>query len=352
MSRPRGKFFRMNRFRLPAVSSAALLAALLIAPTACAEGRAQDRPLRMMTYNIEWFSENANPERIANLKSVLANTRPDIVALQEIQSARALRQIFDNSWEIAILDIASENQELAVAVRRPLRIVSKEAIFNTPALEGPFPRDRDVLRVVIEQDGSRQVTVYSVHMKSRGGGRANTDWQRQMQASMLASYIRWKNEPNAIVAGDFNDAPNDVTANILETGDLYTQPGKVTPRLLWNMCDPLCEKDYVSYGLNELFNGRAITPIVPGSRAENDRFRGQNPNYPADYRITQSFFDQILLSKPLADTTSGSADVYAGADALRGRGGRVQVTETGVDYTEKGDLASDHLPVFVDFRIP
>ncbi|MBX3096759.1 MAG: endonuclease/exonuclease/phosphatase family protein [Fimbriimonadaceae bacterium] len=335
------------------VAPAVLMGAVLsFVQTSRATSETQNRSLRVMTYNIEWFSENSSMGRINNLKSVIGNIRPDVIALQEIQSKAALRQIFDSNWEIIMVDDPKEDQELALAVRRPLRVVTWEMVFKGEALEGPFPRGRDALRAVIELDGSRQFTIYSTHMKSRGGGRANTDWQRQMQAGMLASYIKWKNEPNVIVAGDFNDAPNDVTANILETGDLFAPAGPATPRLMVNLCDPLCEKDYVTIGLSSLYTGRALSPIRPGARAENDRFRGQNPRFPDDFMVTQSFFDQILMSKGLAATTSGTAEIYSGGDALQGRGGRVEVTDTGVNYTEKGDRASDHLPVFVDFRIP
>lgn len=318
---------------------------------ASAEGQ-ERKPIRAMTYNIQWFAENENPQRIANLKSVMTNIKPDIVALQEIQSRRALAQIFDSNWEFVIKDDPAQQQELAIAVRRPFKIESWELIFDSKTLDEGFPGNRDVLKAVVRTPDNDLVTVYSVHLKSRRGGRKSTDFQRQMQAGMLASYIAAKNERNAIVLGDFNDAPNDAAPNILETGDLLAKGGPTTPRLMVNLTDPLNDKDYVTIGLSRLFQGQDLNPIVPGARADNDRLRGQDYEFPRDVRVQQSFFDNILVSMGLR-ATSGQAVVYARADSIRGRGGRVTVNDqTGaVTYEQKGDRASDHQPVYFDFTI-
>ena len=105
---------------------------------------------RVATYNVQWFSEDAEPGRISHLKSVLAGMSPDIVGFQEIQSERALRQILDGSWEVGMADDPKDQQELAIAVRRPYVLVGTDFLFDTPALDDFFPGRRDVLRAVVQ----------------------------------------------------------------------------------------------------------------------------------------------------------------------------------------------------------
>ncbi len=309
--------------------------------------------LRVATYNIEWFSEDANPGRIANLKSVLNNVQPDIIGLQEIQSRKALNQIFDDKWEIGMMDEASEDQEVAIAVRKPLKLEEVGMVFDDPIFDFSFPGRRDVLRaVVVSPDGARH-SFYVNHMKSRSGGRRQTDPQREMAAGLLAAFIKGKAEENVVVLGDLNDAPDDRSVNILETGNLMASAGSASAAnpLLVNLMDPLARSNHVSHGLFRLFSGDPIEPVVPEAWSENERTRGIDYRYPDDLKVTQILFDQILVSPSLAKV-AGKASIYSGADALRGEKGQTRRTDTGTDYIEKGTLSSDHLLVYVDLKLP
>ncbi|MDI9641620.1 endonuclease/exonuclease/phosphatase family protein [Kamptonema cortianum] len=313
---------------------------------------------RAMTYNIQWFHDGDDPTRLKNLKEVLDDIKPDIVGVQEVEGKAALQQIFDNEWALGIMDIPAEYQEIGIAVRKPYRLLSYELIFTGEELNYAFPGDRDVMRAVIETPNKKTLVVYVNHFKSRSGGRMQTDAQRQMACGMLAAYIANKGDENVIVMGDFNDAPNDASTNILESGNVLAKGGpKGEYTLLANATEALAEQDYVTIGLHDLYSGGApVRARVVGAKAENDRLRGRDYRFPADVRITQSFFDQILVS-PNLFARGANARVYDGVAAYRGLPGRVQVTnipETGgrsVVYTEKGTLASDHLPVYVDVQV-
>lgn len=320
--------------------------------------RAQSAKLpnvRAMTYNIEWFSEDANPQRVANIKAVLADVKPDIVGMQEIQSRKALEQVYDpKEWQLGLDDDPKEAQELAIAVRRPLMLVGSEMVFRGPALDRAYPNGRDALRAVIQTPTGGQIVVYVLHMKSRSGGRRTTDVQREMACSLLSAYIAHRpEEPYVIVLGDMNDAPNDRSVNILETGDVLAQAGSSKPRVLFNLTEGLADRDQVTFGLDALYEeGKTLSPVVKGAKAENDRLRGQDYRYPADVRIVQTFMDQILASPRMARAWTGNVRVYTGSAAMRGTGGRTQMADGVPSYTQKGDLASDHAPVFADFRSP
>lgn len=253
-----------------------------------------------------------------------------------------------------MLDDPSEAQELAIAVRRPHVLVGSEMVFTGPALDPAYPNRRDALRAVVQTPDGGKLVVYVLHMKSRSGGRNATDWQREMAAGLLASYIAGRrDEPHVVVLGDLNDAPDDRSVNILESGDLLAKPGKAPFRVLFNLTESLAEKDFVTYGLDRLYeDGKPLQPVVKGAFEENARLRGVDYRYPDDVRVVQTFMDQILVSPPLAKAWQGGVGVYAGAPAVRGSRGRTRVESNQPVYAEKGDLASDHLPVYADLRLP
>lgn len=305
----------------------------------------EKRGLRVATYNIAFLTEKEHPERIENIRSVISNLQPDILALQEIYSRRALETVLGTEWEIFIWDKPDEDQEVALAVRKPLSIAHAEFLFSGKEFDDAFPGMRDVLRAIIATPNGPDIALYVVHLKSRSGGRRLTDPQRIMGAGLLASYIRARNEPKVILLGDFNDSPDDASLNILETGNLFA-PGKLEndpDPFLVNLCEPLWAQDFVSFGVHTLFRSKPITPRVRGARKENDRWRNKDYRYPDDLSIIQVLFDQILLSPELAKLAAGPAQIYSQEDALRGtpsaRGGM-------------GTLASDHLPVYVDLVLP
>lgn len=328
----------------------------LLACGSTVNAQTQADKVRVMSYNIQWFSEDANPERLENLRTILRETKPDVVAFQEVQSRKAMLQLFPASeWTLAIGDDPKSAQEVGVAVRKPFKLTRSALVFTAPELDYAFPNDRDVMRAEIESASGQKFVVYSTHHKSRRGGRMQTDGQREAATRLLAAYLAAKPEERAIVMGDFNDAPDDRSVNILETGDLRATGGafKVDKPLMVNLTEPLYRKDYVTIDLARKWLGEPLDPIVEGAFAENERLRGKEYRFPQDVKVTQTMFDQILVSANLADfVVPGSTKIYSGNAALRGTTGRTSRDDsTGiVTYTVKGSQASDHLPVYADIR--
>lgn len=311
--------------------------------------------LRVMTWNIAWFAEDSNAERLSNIRAVMNRVQPDIIALQEIQSRKALEQLFGDDWEIAIADRPNERQEVALVTRKPLRIIGYELIFEGRQFDDAFPGSRDVLRAVVETPAGNQISFYVIHMKSRHGGRMETDSHRIFGTALLAAYIRGMNEEFVVTLGDFNDTPDDESVNILESGDLRAKGGMAPADnpFMHNLTEEIWAKDYVTMELRDRFRGTDMIPRAEGARRENDRLRGVNYRFPDDVAVLQIMFDQILVSPKMNELFSGRIGIFAGVEALRGRPPNVQVESSGyVRYTDKGTLASDHLPVYADFRIP
>lgn len=313
----------------------------------------QPANLRVMAYNIEWFSEDANPFRVEKIKSILDTVKPQVVAVEEVQSRAALKQVFDDNWTIGIKDDPNEDQETGIAVKKPYEIIESDTVFKDATLDFAFPGGRNVFRAVVKAPDGELFTFYVVHCKSRGGGRLQTDIQRETAAGMLASYIKGKKEPNVVVLGDFNDCPDDVSVNILESGNLRSPGGRYTPvdPILVNLFEPLYDADMVTHGLAALYqSGDDLSPVVAGAKAENEKFRGKDYNFPGDVRVEQIMFDQILVSPALA-SRSGKPGIFTGRAALEGRVGTTRKNAEGhAEYVEKGTRASDHLPIYVDIK--
>ncbi|MBL8049429.1 MAG: endonuclease/exonuclease/phosphatase family protein [Chthonomonas sp.] len=333
------------------------LASLSLAGSALAQTTA----MRVASYNLEWFGEGATAERIANINSVLSNLKPNVIGLMEVQSKAAVAQLFPagGDWQVGIQDDPTEPQELAIAVRKPFKLVEWELVFTRPLFNPMFPNRRDVIRAIVEAPNGRQVPVYVLHLKSRSGGRMQTDLQREAAAGMLASFLYGLSgtEKDYIVMGDFNDSPDDRSVNILESGDLMCPAGAGTPqKVCINLAQDLYAKDYVTHGLERVFKGEDMTPIVTGASASNDNVRGKDYKFPDDVPVTQILFDQILVSPKLAKEVPGKMQIYAKADSIRGKGPRVKVTDQPdgtrlVEWLEKGTQASDHQPVYADFAL-
>lgn len=348
----KGIFLNMQLRVRPAVMLLALGALCACGPGQRAE--AQEGKIRVMTYNIQWFSPHSDPGRIANLKDILNQIRPNIVAVQEVEGVTALRQVFGDEWSLACQDNPKEFQEPAIAVRKPLKIVESGMVFTAPTLDYAFPEGRDVMRAVIQLPSGQNITVYSAHLKSRRGGRMETDAQRMMAAGMIASYIAAKPEEKAIVMGDFNDSPDDASSNILETGNLLAPGGtyKVEKPLMINLTEPLYRKDYVTIDLSRKWFGEPIPPVVAGAYEDNERLRGRHYDFPNDVKVTQTMFDNILITPNLAPMFTDKIEIFSGNAALRGSNGRVTKKDDGsVTYDQEGTRASDHLPVFADFNL-
>lgn len=323
---------------ITAAAGAALAAYGLFAQAPRGIGPSPDLTrMRVMTYNIEWFNAFQPKARNENLRSVIRSVNPDIVGVQEVENTFALSKIFDKNWSIGLLNSKEEKQNLGIAVRKPYVLREYKMMFPSPADDFAFPGKRDVLHAVIETPSRDQLDVFVVHFKSRRGGRLTTDPQRHAAAEKLGEAIRNLNLPNVIVLGDFNDSPLDTTLTKLAASATYNAAPMV------NLTQPLYEADGVSIGLHDLYKGKPIAPVVAGAFADNERLKGKDYKFPDDVKVTQTLFDNIVVSAPLRHSVKDpGAVIYSGEDALRGKPG------TGADRA----LASDHLPVYADFVLP
>jgi hypothetical protein len=301
--------------------------------------------IRVATYNIQFLSTDVvnQGDRLSKLREVIALLGAHVIGLQEIADRAALERVFPpTEWHLVIDDDSTDVQDLAVAVRKPLRVVGlppdldadDEHFLFAHESETLFPNRRDLLAVTVQlPDESATFVVLVHHGKSRAGGRATTDVRREGAArAMLRVFERDFDDKDFILLGAFNDNPDDCSLNILETGDPNAPggPEEIDGPFLANLTEPLMAAGHVSHGKGPgNIVGEQVNTLDPASRQRNNLARGTNQH------TGMILFDQILIPVRMREQyVEGSAQVFNHASALR---------------AAEPTRASDHLPVFADF---
>jgi len=301
---------------------------------------------RVMSYNIQFFDQKSlqNGDRLAKLKAVVADINPQVVAVQEVDDRAAMDLLFPaDSWTVVIDDDSRDRQDLAFAVRKPLKVTNIPADLDAddgqflaplPEEDSFFPNRRDALFVKIAApDGKPLFTAINIHAKARVGGRAKTAPRRIGASKVLLEAFKTKLPGEQIVLmGDFNDSPDDTSLNILEEGNPDAAPGDNTwpgPYLV-NLGQPLWIKGEITEGANESrldSKTGLLNNVFADARARNNDVRERDVN------TGPIMFDQILVSPGLYKPGQTQAEIYKKPLALKGPG-----------YSRP----SDHLPIFAD----
>ena len=307
-----------------------------------------EQQVRVPTYNIFFLDKDIKDERVDNIRQTIAELDADVIGLQEVKDREALELIFDpNDWQLVIDDDSGDEQDVAVAVKSPLKVIGlndddtdldaddDDFLFPGNLPGNPYPNRRDALAVQVRVPGGGTFHIVVHHWKSRRGGRAVTDPQREDAARLMVHAIENRfDDKNVFVVGDFNDNGDDRSLNILETGDpsALGGPEAIEGPLMLNLTESLLVQDIVSHGVDPspLQDGRLITKVL-GSRAKNNTMRGQNGH------SGPILFDQILIPVHMREMlVEGSLKVFDGPVARKG-------------HNPADTAASDHLPVYADF---
>jgi hypothetical protein len=111
----------MSAHRWFMTSSMLGLVVFLFFPT-----RVWSAQIRMWTYNFQFLSTEVikQGDRLSKLREVIALLDAHVIGLQEIADRATLEQLFSpTEWHLLIDDDSTDVQDLAVAIRKPLRVV-------------------------------------------------------------------------------------------------------------------------------------------------------------------------------------------------------------------------------------
>ena len=217
---------------------------LVVAASSLAAAAAQPGPTRVTiaTWNIAWLGdgirdgvlrgnqrggrflrEAADFERLRAVVSRLVDLDVEVVGLQEMENAAAVRRIFpENVWDLFLSTRETDpewSQRTAIAVRRSAgwRVERHRDVVEW----SPQGRDRHGVDLTLSR-GSERVRVLTVHFQSGCPGDSLDSGDRRcgflrMQLAVLKGWLfeRMAEEIPTVVAGDWNrflSRPGDETA--------------------------------------------------------------------------------------------------------------------------------------------
>ncbi len=219
------------------VSSVIAAAAILLAAcTSCELEAGSPRSLSVMSYNLmtlfdpvdqggeyqgfsvakgEW-DESLYRLRIKNLASAILAAQPggpDILALQEIENERALRDLADALGGYAqLIKPTDEESTLGCALLSRYPALMARSHRAMPASSPTSSVPRNLLEARFDVDG-RPLLIFVAHWKSKLGGAEETEAERRAAAALLRSLARARldAEPGLaiIAAGDLNENPDE-----------------------------------------------------------------------------------------------------------------------------------------------
>ncbi len=160
-----------------------ILLTFFIVTSNTANSQSIDSDYRLVTWNIEHLAENNEEGCVARteqdyekLRSFAATMDADIVALQEVESVKAVSRVFpENEWEIVLSDRPSSGsyecrgsgrpstqQRVAFAIKKGIEFEKVDS-FKELALNNPGLRYGLVIRLTASPE---PIEVMNVHMKS------------------------------------------------------------------------------------------------------------------------------------------------------------------------------------------
>ena len=128
--------------------------------------------MRIMTYNVHGCVGVDRKLDVGRVAAVIAQCKPDVVALQELDVCRARSGNVDQAHAIAsrlgmtfhfnsAMNIAEEKYGDAILTNLPMRLVRSAGLPNVARIRGLEPRG--AVWVAIEADG-REVQVINTHL--------------------------------------------------------------------------------------------------------------------------------------------------------------------------------------------
>lgn len=265
-------------------------------------------------------------KKIENIKKVLSDLKPDIIGLQEIETKRAIEELFNHIKEL-------NYQCFVIADKPQFSIVKTALISKYKIIEAigykTIPDVRNILmaKILVNKD---TLVIFVNHWKSKFGPESERIKIAKIHRKILDSLFNINPKIKIISLGDFNTNFDDNESDVLE-GDAFNY------RPIVGLKEFLTNKNYLYDLWNELRNKEI------GSHYFKNKW---------------GTLDHILISPSLLDTNSNifyiknSFNVFK-ADYLliEGIPYRWQVEFEGNFTIHLGKGFSDHLPIYAKFKI-
>jgi len=276
--------------------------------------------------------------KVTNIAKVIKNLSADVVALQEIESKKALIFLQNKLKKINVdypyVEIADSN---ATSVK--CAILSKFPIVNKEEIQVDNEFARNILKVTLDVDGNRLILFVS-HWKSKQGPES----QRIAYAKKLRKEIdKLKEGVDFILAGDFNANYNEYET-FRDSSSLNDTVGTTGINHILKTIkgsEMVNEKNLMEQIMNEyLYN---LWLEIKKSRRWSYNFFG-NKNSPDSIIVSKGLYDNEGISYVDNSFDKFDPDYLFKRNAVY----RWQISERGRGK-HLGEGYSDHLPVFAYF---
>ena len=233
---------------------------------------AYDDPYRRDQITKPAFITETRKKRIAD--GILA-LDADVLCLQEVENRFSLEAFVEeylpnSGYEVVLIE-GNDTRGIDVALLSRLTlgaVTSYRHLKFEDAQGNPQHFQRDLLRVRVE--GALQADIFIVHLKSQHGG-ARADGIREAEASAIAKVMKKELEGDpqwrAILAGDFNEIPEEKTLQILYGIGLH-DPMEGTKDYSYNKEPYLSRIDYTL--VTPAFRGLVKTAKIKSQLAKVD----------------------------------------------------------------------------------
>ena len=159
--------------------------------------------LRVVTWNLANFRGDAEEHDLARMREVIEELDPDVLALQEVRSPDALRELLPG-WELVVSDRGGRgHQRLAIAWRSDrVRSLAEPREHSQLSLGG---RVRPGLSAYLRgRSGGPDFAVLVVHLKAMPDGIDQRRRQWPVLLDLAAELAATTGDRDLIVLGDFN----------------------------------------------------------------------------------------------------------------------------------------------------
>ncbi len=280
------------------------------------------------------YSKTLFLQKIKNIKRVLSDINADIVGLQEIESKRAISELFENVKDLNYKCYTIADKPQFTIVKTAL--ISKYKIISAIGYR-TIPDVRNILmaKILIKKD---TLIVLVNHWKSKAGPESERIKIAKIERKIIDSLLKINPKMKIVSIGDFNTHYDDNQSDVL-AGNVYNfKPVIGLIDVLKTTSDLNLLKDGYLYNL---------WYDLPESERGSHYFRGK-----------WGTLDHILISYGLMD----SSGIHYIRNSFRVFKESYLLTEEGIPYRWQiefegnyvihlGKGFSDHLPIYAKFKI-
>ncbi len=265
-------------------------------------------------------------KKIENIKKVLTDLNPDIIGLQEIETKRAIEQLFNNIKDLNYKCFVIADKPQFSIVKTAL--ISKYKIIKAIGYK-TIPDVRNILlaEILVNKDTLR---IFVNHWKSKIAPESERIKIAKIHRKILDSLFNINPKMKVISLGDFNTNVNDNESDVIEGNAFNYKP-------IVGLREFLTKDNYLYDLWKEV------------------RYDEVGSHY---FKNKWGTLDHILISQSLLDTNStifyikNSFNVFKAHYLLfNGIPYRWQVEFEGNFTVHLGKGFSDHLPIYAKFKL-